>query len=98
MQPNHGSQNKQRAAVSGRSSPKVFAIRRRPNGPDGAGKPGSRVDRLRVSYSQEPDGRAGRDLAGPAAGRPDAWHIPTPVRLHAALPDVAAAASAVPWA
>ena len=35
--------------------------------PDGAGRPGFRVDRPRSSYSQAPAGRAGRGPAGPDA-------------------------------
>ena len=69
---------RQRAALPGRP-PQIVRFGR-VSWPDGAGRPGSRVDRRPASYSQEPAGRAGRDLAGPAAGRPAAWHIPTPTQ------------------
>ena len=65
---------RRRAADSGR--PPQLSVRL-VSSPAGAGKPGSRVDRRPASYSQEPAGRAGRDLAGPGAGRPGAWHIPS---------------------
>ena len=70
------------------------AARALPNGrlsaPDGAGKPGFRVDRRPASYSQAPDGHAGRVPVARGAEEPDAWHIP--IWHRSAGPRAAAAA------
>ena len=78
------SAKRQRAALPDRPPDDLLDSRRGVSSPDGAGRPGFRVDRRPSRCSPAPAGRAGRAPAEPAARRPAAWRIPTRTRARAA--------------